>query len=325
MLKYHRPISGARLVRVGLLALWLVSACNLVLDNEKRSLKSGLVDSSSSRDAATSELAADGGDRDGDPDPSDAATQRSCGGNRFPQCLPNAIEPGVEACGECGIGMRTRQRGCTIDCRWGSWSEWSDCQEPAGACTPGAPDEKMEPCGECNLGTRKTTRSCTSSCGWSDWTPESCTEPESSCHPGEIMKLADLSCGTMCGHASQTRTCNASCNWEPIATGMCVSSGTCTPGKTRMSAPAGCNESYCNKGVQQRIETCTASCSWGTPTAMGTCTIPNGVCRPLDKGGTIGYRCRPGDPGFRDPCRPSTASPELACTYGPREAFAGCD
>jgi hypothetical protein len=310
--------------RIGYLVLVLaiVSGCNLVLDNEKRSLASGLLDPGGAPDAAVTEPAADGGERDSGADA--AKPLRTCGGNPFPQCQPNAIQPDTVACGECGVGTMTRQRGCSIECRWGSWSDWSECQAPEEACTPGMVVDNMEACGECGLGTRKTSRSCTSSCGWSDWTPGPCMEDEATCHPGATMTLPEIACGDMCGRASQKRVCNASCGWGPLETGMCTTEGACKPGASRMSSAGGCNPSYCNKGVQQRVETCTASCAWGAPTPTGTCTIPSGVCRPADQGG-MGFRCRPGDAGFRDPCYPSTASAALACTYGPREASASCN
>jgi hypothetical protein len=305
------------------LALWVCSGCNLVLDNEKRSLSQRAVEPTAHDAGAPVDAAADGGEseaglRDG------SADLHTCGSNPFPECTPGAIDMGTQACGDCGAGTQTRMRGCTIECRLASWSPWSDCQEPADICKPGMAQEMMEACGECGLGMRKTTRSCMSSCGWSDWSPQSCSGDESACHPGAILKLADVGCGTMCGHASQTQTCNARCGWDPMVTGMCTSEGMCKPGTTRMAAAGGCNANYCNKGVQQQMETCTQGCAWGTPTAAaGGCTIPSNVCRPMDLGG-MGSRCRPNDSGYRESCSNSTAGAS-ACTWGGRQADSSCD
>jgi hypothetical protein len=302
------------------LALTLVSSCNLVLDNEKRSL-SQRFDSTIPSDVGAPDSAVDSGQESGPIGDADSGPE-TCGGEPFPQCVPNMIDMDMESCGECGLGTRTRQRGCTMNCRWASWSEWSACEQPAEVCKPGMTEMNMESCGNCDVGMRKTSRTCTRTCGWSDWNPEACIGAEATCKPETILHLPDIGCGAMCGHSTQTQTCNASCGWDPAVTGACMSEGMCKPGVTRMATPGGCNPDYCNKGVQQRIETCTQSCTWGTPTAMGMCTIPTTVCRPMDLGG-MGYRCRQNDPGYREPCNAST-SPN-ACTWsGTREPFAGC-
>jgi len=85
-----------------------------------------------------------------------------------------------------------------------------------------------------------------------------------------------------------------------------------------------CNPNYCNKGVQQQMETCSASCTWGSPVAMGVCAIPTNVCRPVDLGGMRGWRCRPGDMGYREYCHPNTAPEADRCTWdGSREPYDG--
>jgi hypothetical protein len=305
------------------LALILLSGCNLLLGNDKRSLSQHADPNVVSADAAM-DAATDAGEDAGPAHDGGSAEPGACGGVAFRQCVPNAIDMGTQACGDCGAGTRTRERGCTISCQWASWSEWSECREPADVCKPGATEEKMEACGNCNLGTRKTTRTCTSSCGWSDWSPGICAEKAETCMPGMIRPLADVGCGTMCGHAAQSQTCSNSCAWGPVMAGMCTSEGMCKPGTTRMAADGGCNPNYCNKGVQPRMETCTQSCTWGTPTTTGMCTIPTNVCRPMDLGGT-GMRCRVNDPGYGERCYNSTAAAANACTWtGVREAFSGC-
>jgi hypothetical protein len=309
---------------VASLALAIVSGCNLVLDNEKRWLSQHLVDSNVLNDSGAPDGAVVSGEDSG-PKKDSGSEILPCGGTLFPQCTPNALEMDTEACGDCGAGTRTRQRGCAMDCRWASWSEWSECEKAAEVCKPGQTDEKMEPCGNCGFGTRKTSRSCTRTCGWSDWSPEACTGDESTCKTGAILPLPEIGCGAMCGRATQTQTCNASCGWDPVVTGACMSEGVCKPGVTRMATPGGCNPDYCNKGVEQRIETCTQSCTWGAPTATGMCSIPANICRPADLGSTTGWRCRPNDPGFREMCNASTAAAPNACTWsGTREPWSGC-
>jgi hypothetical protein len=307
--------SGSQRLAALALALTVLAGCNLVLDNEKRSL-SRIVEPVGTHDAgSTSGPAADGGEGDAASLDGDVESN-TCEGTASAQCPPSKIDMRSEGCGNCGAGTRTRMRGCTIDCRWGSWSPWSECQEPEEVCKPGETQEKMEACGLCGLGMRKTTRSCTSSCGWSDWSPQSCVEDEATCMPGAIMKLADVLCGTMCGRAPRMQTCNTSCAWDPIVMGACGSEGMCKPGDSRMAAAGGCNPSFCNKGVSQQTQTCTQNCAWGAPTPVGTCTIPADVCRPMDLGG-MGSRCQPNDTGMRETCMNSTAG-ATACTWGNR-------
>lgn len=305
------------------LAAWLMAGCNLLLDNEKRSLTSSL---GGDPPDGSVDPAPDSGPVDAGADAAIMSMMSLCD-SPSAQCTPNALDDGTEACGLCGSGMKTRQRGCSAECRWGPWSEWSDCQINPDACMPGMTQRVMEPCGNCNLGTRWTQRSCTEDCYWEDWQPEECMEPEGTCTPKQVMKLAEQSCGpSECGVQRPTKTCNDQCQWGNVVAGVCdVTTVVCAPGQTQMAAAVGCNANFCNKGKQQQIQTCTKSCTWGPPTPMGSCTIPEGVCRPLDQGGNLGYRCRQGDPGYREVCRMSTASPDIACTYGPREKFSGCN
>jgi hypothetical protein len=298
-------------------ALFVTSGCNLVLDNEKRKL-SPLIDGVEA--GVPDIMIVDSGPPVViDPD----VDAGECSGTEFPECTPNMLDTDMESCGRCGAGTRTRERGCGADCRWHSWSTWGECDEPAEVCTPGDADPIMEACGNCGLGMRKSTRICTSSCSWSDWMPEACVEDESNCSPNTTMKLDDLPCGDMCGRASQIQTCNANCQWGPVVSGECVPHGECKPGTTRMADPAGCNATYCNKGIQLRAQTCTAECSWSAPTASGACTIPDGICRPMDLGG-VGSRCIPNDRGYRETCAMSTAAPANACTWRGRMPDASC-
>jgi hypothetical protein len=293
------------------------SGCNLVLDNEQRKL-SPLVDGF---EAGLPDIAII------DSGPSvvidSGADAGECSATKFPECMPNATFTDSESCGRCGIGKRIRQRACGADCRWDSYGPWGECDEPDEVCTPGDEDPRMERCGYCDLGTRKTTRICNSSCHWSDWMPEACVEDPSNCSPGMTMNLGDLPCGDMCGRASQIQTCNAECKWDPVVPGECVPQGVCKPGLTRPAEAAGCNATYCNKGIQLRIQTCTAECTWSAPQASGACTIPDGICRPTDLGGS-GTRCIPNDRGYRQTCALSTAAPADACTWRGRTPDANC-
>jgi hypothetical protein len=298
-------------------AMLVASGCNLVLDNEKRKL-SPLFDGVEAGVPDVTIIDS------GPPIVIDAGNDAGqCSGTEFPECAPNMLDTGRESCGVCGSGTRTRERQCSAECRWESWGPWSECDEPASVCMPGDEDQSMEACGFCGLGMRKTTRICTSMCSWSDWMPEACVEDESNCSPLTTMRFPDIPCGDMCGRASQIQTCGMDCKWGPILTGECITQAECKPGATRMAEPEGCNATYCNKGIQQRMQTCTAECTWSAPAATGACTIPEGVCRPMDLGGT-GTRCIPNDRGYRQTCALSTEPPANRCTWRGRMPDATC-
>jgi hypothetical protein len=270
-------------------------------------------------------------DAGGDADVSDPGGRRadsgaanSCTTMKSPECMPMKIDTDMRACGPCGAGVQTRMRGCSVRCSWGAWSAWTDCQLPDGVCTPGEPDQKQETCGNCGSGTRKSTRTCEGSCAWSNWNQEPCVEDETKCEPGSEMPLPDISCDSMCGRATQKRVCSDSCEWG-TETGACAALGVCLPGQTRTADSTGCNANFCNKGLQARIETCTQNCMWGAPTNSGSCAIPTGVCRPVDLGGMMGWRCRANDRGYRELCYDSTASETDRCTYHGREAYPACN
>lgn len=178
-------------------------------------------------------------------------------------------------------------------------------------------------CGPCGTDRLVSKRKCTTNCGWSDWSPEVCEMSPDHCAPGATRNLEDVACGQRCGIAKRTQTCNAMCTWDAVVMSACTKQGVCTPGDQMAAMPAGCNAEYCNKGVQPQVSVCTPSCTWGTPQASGKCEYPDDVCRPADLMGT-GYRCILNDPGYRQVCYPSTASPALRCTWGPREQFPGC-
>ena len=78
-----------------------------------------------------------------------------------PDVPPDAMEPSVEACGRCGLGVRTRA------CREGRWGPWSKCIEEDIECSPGT--IRNIPCdnsiGQCSAGNRAQTCS-RDTCTW---------------------------------------------------------------------------------------------------------------------------------------------------------------
>ena len=292
------------------LAALVATSCNLVLDNERRTL-----------DAPN--LIVDGGDLSPPTPPvplEDAGRTSGCG---LPECSPGETDSRSPSCGLCNAGTQMRERICTDDCTWGPFADQGDCVVPEDLCTEGERQEMPMPCGPCNSGMLIASRVCTDQCHWSDWTPGTCDVPDDRCEPGAMETLPAVACDAMCGKASQTRQCNAECMWDAPVAGPCTGQGDCSPGATRMSMGA-CNANYCNKGEQMQRETCTQECTWNPPVSVGSCTIPANVCRPTDLGG-VGWRCRQNDPGFRESCRAATASELLRCTWsGSREAYQDC-
>jgi hypothetical protein len=93
------------------------------------------------------------------PDPCDADTR---------ECEPEQVEQDEEACGACNTGQRTRTRSCDAEtCSFGSWSAWSECEDPA-ECRPGDTQSRVVPCPGC--GTKSQTSICS---------PTTCTFEES--------------------------------------------------------------------------------------------------------------------------------------------------
>lgn len=305
------------------LAASALSGCNLLLDNEKRSLRTDSIGTAGGIPYPMLDGSISSGEpppplppTDGGSDTGDCTTSMAC--------MPGEAFMAQERCGSCMKGTRSRQRLCTDTCQWGKWDEWSECEMPEGLCKPGDKGMMMQSCGACDKGVQKAERTCTDACTWGNWSMSSCVIDEALCEPGSRMEMPAVSCDTMCGKMQQTRVCSSSCQWGAVESGECEGQGECLPGATRM-VEAGCNPQYCNKGVQKQQQKCTQVCTWGAPTNMGNCDIPMGeVCRPKDLGSTMGYRCIQGDPGFGEVCQPSTASEALRCTYGARQMVQGC-
>jgi hypothetical protein len=329
-----------------LLVLFLCAAnsCNLVLDNEKRSLASTTDPSlthdagptspprtppdaaaDSGADTGTGSLMIDGGPLIGvDSGPEVRPPIMGCASpDQLSECTPGSVASEMQGCGLCERGQQVRTRMCGDTCGWGAFSEWSACVADPEACKPGDMQERVGACGPCNTGRLVSHRTCTDSCGWSDWSAPVCQSDPLHCMPGETKMIADAPCGQRCGVMKQMQTCNATCTWDPPLKSACMEAGVCAPGDMQAAPNAGCNPDYCMKGVQPQVRVCTSMCMWGAPINNGTCTIPTGVCRPADLGG-MGYRCRPNDPGYRELCNPSSASAAMRCTLGAREPFPSC-
>jgi hypothetical protein len=317
------------------LGLGFATGCNLVLGNDRRSLSNDQTDPVVSSDGGSVirrppaiDAGADGGAgmRDNAATASDAgADAASCTSSSLaPFCIPGQSATESRACGLCGRAQQMRARMCLDGCSWTPFTPWSACTEPAGMCTPGETQRRQEPCGACGAGSRMSTRTCNEGCGWTEWSPGECAQDPDRCMPGTSLELLPVQCGSRCGTARQTRTCNQDCRWDAPVTQDCAGEGACAPGDTERTGSVGCNQAYCNKGIQPQLRTCSDRCQWGTPMNTGSCTIPSGVCRPEDQGGT-GWRCRPNDPGFREFCYDSTESARDRCTWkGNREEYSGC-
>ena len=318
-----------------LVALSIGTGCNLILDNEQRALREPLVepkpDASREDDASTmldasTDASVDASTPEPDAGEPDAGRfPSSClGTGSVPECTPGKSMAEKKGCGMCDLGQQMRERSCNADCTWAEWSEWTECLEYDDVCTPGKTDEQPTgPCGDCNTGTGKRTRVCRDSCGWSDWSEIQCTPSPDHCAPGTEEPLDPVACPGMCATQTVRRRCTDACTWDAPVMGACTSQGVCMPGETRMTM-TGCNSDYCNKGVQQQMETCSQTCSWDAPVAVGMCSIPTNVCRPLDLGGTRGWRCRPNDAGYREFCHMSTAPEDQRCTWdGTRDPHPG--
>jgi hypothetical protein len=83
------------------------------------------------------------------------------------------------------------------------------CDLPARACSAGMPETKTEACGNC--GTRTLSRTCSASCEWGEWSIGECGGQ--GCQPGTKQPgSVNCSCG---GTKTQSRTCSAACAWGP--------------------------------------------------------------------------------------------------------------
>jgi hypothetical protein len=336
--RIDRPVSRLLgLLSAMALSLSAAVGCNLLLDNDKRVLRSSILpspDAGNEPDAGPSIVpdagqdasarGADAGTVDtGEPDAGRAPA--GCPGTgRIPECSPGTPDTDDAKCGLCDRGKMERNRTCNADCTWGEWSEWGRCLDFPNACKPGEVEGEMTgPCGDCNSGKGTRTRTCTIACGWTDWSPIVCTPDPLRCTPGTVEMLEPIACSGMCSSRTPTRKCNDACSWDDPNPGQCTAQGVCMPGATRMTA-VGCNPDVCNKGEGQQMETCNASCMWGSPVPIGMCPIPSNVCRPVDLGGK-GWRCRPNDPGFREHCNASTTREAVRCTWnGARDSHDEC-
>lgn len=333
------------------LCIYAATGCNLLLDNDKRSLGSitdptmttdtGVPQTppTTPEDAATDPApdsgpvggspAIDGGPPmsvdhpkpDGGPKPIGCASP-----DQLAECTPGMPQMEMQKCGLCMRGTQTRTRMCGDTCGWGPYSAWTPCEEDQAACKPDTVQDRMDQaCGPCNTGRLISHRTCTDKCEWSEYSEPQCQLDPLYCVPGMTQMLPDMPCGQRCGVIKQTQTCNNMCKWNTPVKSMCMEAGVCTPGATQAASDAACNPDYCMKGKQPQIQVCSSTCKWNAPMANGMCSIPPGICRPLDLGSTSGgYRCDPDMSGYRQVCYMSTASTAQRCTWGPSERFPSC-
>jgi hypothetical protein len=136
-------------------------------------------------------------------------------------CVPNAVEPGMQACGACNTGKQSGTRTCSpTTCTWGPWS-WGECTGITAACTPGSTTacSPKDKCGQ---------RVCSSSCSWGGCTPV----------------LPDGCVSVREGHTdegSNYRCCGTG-KWEFCSAATCKWSGGCAA--CSQGAPSYCTECY---------------------------------------------------------------------------------
>ena len=99
------------------------------------------------------------------------------------ECTPGNLDRPMQNWGVCGKGTQTRQRTCTDQCRWGSYSEWSTCVVGPVECMPGAGDPDTQQCGACNKGTQSRSRTCTDQCTWGAWGAWGACAENAQCKP----------------------------------------------------------------------------------------------------------------------------------------------
>jgi hypothetical protein len=155
------------------------------------------------RDASPTDASPDASPRPPDSGPG----SQMCNGAP-PPCRANELERQMEACGNCGRGVRTRTRSCAADgCSWGAWGAWSACSNQVTECDPSAPAQTQTvSCTTC--GTRTQSRSCSrDTCTWGPWSDTSacswCEECSEVVYCDTPASIADR--GTWCRQKACTR------------------------------------------------------------------------------------------------------------------------
>lgn len=125
-------------------------------------------------------------------------------------CSVGEEDSEARACGHCEAGTQARTRSCAADsCTWGSWSDWSVCEDE-GACAAG--DTRMSTTACCGSGTQAWIETCSDECAWgAPKASGTCTGTTVSCTPGATQSGTE-NC-TTCGSRQRKRTCTASCTW----------------------------------------------------------------------------------------------------------------
>lgn len=161
---------------------------------------------------------------DGDPCTDDVCGPTGCESSLAPgaECTPD--EMSSEACGNCGMRVRT----CGQDCKWGAFGACG----AEGACAPGQTDS--EGCGNC--GSR--TRTCGQDCSWGAF---GACNGEGPCAPGQTMPGGCDPCSV--------QVCQGNCQWggcQLAAGNVCEwKNGTnfqcCGAGKWQFCSKSTCN------------------------------------------------------------------------------------
>lgn len=171
-------------------------------------------------------------------------------------CMAGEIETGMEGCGTCGGGTRSRTRSCGATCEWGAWGAWGACTDGGGSeCSPGETDMETRACGNCNTGSQSRSRSCSGDCRWGSWSAWSGCSGGGACAPGSTMTCPGGS-GSPCRRNSVT--CTGSCTWPScglVSGAACdwVSDSGVSGGRYRCCSPP-------TDGWQF----CLSSCQWST-------------------------------------------------------------
>ncbi|MDF3064992.1 MAG: hypothetical protein K0R38_593 [Polyangiaceae bacterium] len=178
-------------------AVTMLSACNLILDNDPRSLDPG----AGGESAVGGHNEAVGG-----------STSSGRGGTQAESGSPSHERGGeAGAGGEAEAGGRSGAGAPSSGCGAANTSE-PGCEPPGTECTPGKTASRSILCGACMTGTQAQTRTCTGAGTWGPWdTSAPCMGVTAACSPG-TPETRSVSCPCS-GTKTQSRACSATCTW----------------------------------------------------------------------------------------------------------------